>query len=470
MAKGQGRGIGSLTVWMILFVGLWLTSTVVLVILYTGQEELRNENARLAEDNQKLISRSERSSLTLFQQARKGGPTVVGLLEGARAATAQLATGVDTDDAAAVEVKLRDALRTIRTDNTVPESTRYADISFHDALTMLYEAFGGEHAVRIQAEQRVTQLEAEVATLAQANTQEKSGFEKRTREIGDQLADVEADRTRYRGERDTEVAQIEKAAEKQRKQHDTDLTEERQRSAALEGQVTQFQDRTRALQEKFAPLMVGPKQLVTARRPDGRILMAPPGDEVVYITLGRKDRLVLGLRFAVYSSGKSNPVDNIPADGRAKAQIRVVSIEDHSAECEIVDLRPNEVILEGDLIANPIYDRDRAMGFLVAGEFDLDHDGVLDVGGASAIEALITNWGGTVSAELDALTDFVVLGRAPRRPRSTTEAPSGPLAERTRRLQQAYDHYNSTVNSAKTLAVTVLTQERFLSFLGYAPG
>lgn len=470
MAKGQGRGIGSLTVWMILFVGLWLTSTVVLVILYTGQEELRGENARLAEDNQKLISQSERRSLALFQEARKGGPTVVGLLEGARSATAQLATGVDSDDAVAIGAKLDDALRTIRSDDTVPDSARYADIAYDDALTMLYAAFGSEHALRIQAEDRVTQLEAEVATLAQANTQEKSGFEKRAREIGDQLADVEADRSRYRGERDSEVARIEKAADELRKQHDADLTEERQRSASLEGQVAQFQQRTRALQEKFAPLMIGPKQLVTARRPDGHILMARPGDDVVYITLGRNDRLVLGLRFAVYSSEKGNSVDNIPPDGRAKAQIRVVSIEDNSAQCEIVDLDPNEVILEGDLIANPIYDRNRAMGFLVAGEFDLDHDGVSDVGGALAVEALITNWGGTVSAELNALTDFVVLGRAPRRPRTATDASSGPLAERRRRLQQAYDRYNSTVESAKTLAVTVLPQEVFLSFLGYAPG
>ena len=47
MAKGQQQGVNAITVWMIVFVALWLTSTVFLVILYTGQEELRTENLRV---------------------------------------------------------------------------------------------------------------------------------------------------------------------------------------------------------------------------------------------------------------------------------------------------------------------------------------------------------------------------------------------------------------------------------------
>ena len=58
MAKGQLQGVGSITVWMIIFVALWLTSTVFLVILYTGQEDLNNELARLRTANDRLISGS----------------------------------------------------------------------------------------------------------------------------------------------------------------------------------------------------------------------------------------------------------------------------------------------------------------------------------------------------------------------------------------------------------------------------
>jgi hypothetical protein len=207
--------------------------------------------------------------------------------------------------------------------------------------------------------------------------------------------------------------------------------------------------------------MIGPQELSTARQPDGRILTAVPGDEVVYIDLGRNDRLVLGIAFAVYSAD-----DGIPADGRAKARIEVVSIDEEAAECKIVGVAPNEIILEGDLIANPIYEPNRAVGFLVVGEFDLDHDGVLDADGAAAVESLIIEWGGTLSSEVTALTDFVVLGGAPRRPRPLPEgAPE--QAERHRMVLQVYDHYVKTAEAARTLAVPILTQEVFLNFLGY---
>jgi hypothetical protein len=143
-----------------------------------------------------------------------------------------------------------------------------------------------------------------------------------------------------------------------------------------------------------------------------------------------------------------------------------VSIDDQSAECRIVDVARNEVILEGDLIANPIYDSDRAVRFVVLGEFDLDHDGLPDPAGAPIIRSMVTEWGGTLSDELTALTDFVVLGGAPRRPRPVRDA-APEEAERVRAMQQLFDGYHETVRAARTLAIPVLTQEVFLNFLGY---
>jgi hypothetical protein len=465
MAKGQRQGVGSLTVPLIVFVALFCVSTVVSVIMYTGQEDLQNNNDRLTEDNKRMISSSERNSLKLFQDASASGPTVVGLLEGARAQTAFLATGEDGDDAAAIAVKLNDLLRVIQSDGGVEGGSRFANISYHEALTMLFESHSAEHALRVTAEERVAQLEAEVEQLVLANSQEKSGFEKRAKEIGDQLVDVEASRTQYRTERDAQVAQIETDSKEQRLLSDADLTEERQRSGRLEAEVALSQERTKSLQEKFADLLIGPEKLATARRPDGRIVTAVPGDNVVYINRGKGDRLVLGMRFAVYDAG-----EGIPPDGRAKAQIKVVTIDKNSAECEIMILAANQVILKDDLIANPIYERDRTVGFLVAGDFDLDHDGIPDRDGASTIASLISDWGGTISPELTAWTEFVVLGRAPRRPRVVSDTTSGPVAERARQMQQAYDKYQATLSSARSMSVPVLTQEVFLNFLGYARG
>lgn len=461
MVREKKRGVGSVTVWMIVFVALWLASTVVLVILYTGQEELRDENARLQEDNQRLISSSERNSVELFRRASKEGPTVVALLEGARSETARLATGDEAEDPAAIRAKLDEFLSTVRSDAIVPEFDRFEDVSFHEASTMLYKAFDARNAAQRQAEERVEQLEAEISRLSGAVVQASTDFDIRSNELRQQLEEVEQGRTRYRTERDEEVAKLEREFEERRALGDADLTEERQRVAALELRVERLKDRILVYQDRLGEVLIGPEELATARRPDGKILTAYPGDEVVYINLGRKQKVLRGLTFAVYSTR-----GGIPSDGRAKAQIEVVSMDEQSAECRIVEMARNAVIMEGDLIANPIYDSDRAVRFVVLGEFDLDHDGLPDPAGAPTIRSMVTEWGGTLSEELTALTDFVVLGAAPRRPRPVRDA-APEEAERARAMQQLFDGYHETVRAARTLSIPVLTQEVFLNFLGY---
>ncbi len=78
---------------LIAFVFLWLVSTVLLVVLYLDQAAMEDKDAQLQRDIRTLRSTSEKQELQeYFGQARDRGPTVVGLLEDARAATAELAT------------------------------------------------------------------------------------------------------------------------------------------------------------------------------------------------------------------------------------------------------------------------------------------------------------------------------------------------------------------------------------------
>lgn len=466
MARGQQQGVSSLTVWMILFVALWLTSTVLLVILYTGQEELRTENARLTEDNLRLIKPAERNAVTLFQQARKEGPTVVGLLESARAETARLATGVEGDHPPAVRSKLQEMLGTIRSDRIVPESQTYQEVSYHEALTMLYEAFAAEHKLQREAQDRIAELTADVDRLNRSVSDQQSQLQERVQELRDQLAAAEADHSRYRKERDQEVAELKKNLEQQQKACDADLTDERQHTAALQGKVEEFQQRLGTLLDRFGPFMMAPEEREVARRADGRILRAMPGDPLVYINRGRKDRLVRGMRFAVYS-----PDEAIPADGQAKAQIEVVSMEDRWSECRVMSVAPRAVITEGDLVANPVYDPDRRISFVVLGGFDLDHDGAVDSDGAAVIESMISDWGGTVSKQVTALTDFVIAGLTPPRPSEKSPASSSlsssGIPAATGSTLQAYDLYERTIETARTLGIPILPQEVFLNFLGY---
>lgn len=463
MAKGQPQGVNAVTVWMIIFAFLWLTSTVFLVILYTGQEELHGENNRLQAANRRLISPSEEKSLDLVKDARESGPTVVGLLEEARSRTATLATGEAANSAAEIRTKRDQLLRLIRTEGIVSKPDVFDGVSYHDALTRLYESYKAEHDMRQTAEDRAAQLEAQVTQYIEAGANQKNNFDKQAKDTAQQLAQIEADRNDYRTKRDKDVEELKREFDDGRRRNDADLTKERQQRAAAEKRVVDLQKRIAAQQDKLGALLIGPEKLSTARQPDGKVLTAVAGDEVVYISLGRQHGLTLGLRFAVYSARTG-----IPEDGRSKAQIEVVSISDSSAECRIVHVAGNEVILEGDLIANPVFDPNRPLNFVVLGEFDLNHDGLPDRDGAATLESLIADWGGTLSTELTPLTDFVVLGAAPRRPKAVGEGAEQSSPSGARQVnEQFWLLYHERLDTAKTMAVPILTQDVFLNFLGY---
>lgn len=459
MAKGQQSGVNTVTIGMIVFAALWLTATVALVILYTGQEDLKNERDRVALHNSKLITDNEERSLELAKAAREGGPTVVGLIEEARSRTAELASGTAGDSVAAIKAKRDALLASIRADGVV-DGDSVDGRSYHDILTTVYTACKKEADLRKAAESRAAQLEADMTKLVEADAARKNEFDQHTKETADKLARCESERDGFRDTSGKSVRDMESEIEELKRRNTTEVSNERRLRLDAEQRLAELQERFSAQQEKLGGLMIGPEELSTARKADGRILTAVPGDKVVYIDRGAKDTLTLGLQFAVYSAHTG-----IPADGRGKAQIEVVSIFPTSAECRIVWRAPTAVILEGDLIANPIYDPARPPTFLVLGEFDLDRDGNLDRNGAQTVEALIKSWGGKVSEDLSPLTDFVVLGAPPKKPRATTDET---VSIGTSTGENAWEKYNTVAEAARTMSVPVMTQNVFLSFLGYA--
>ena len=462
MARVQQQGISGITIGMIVFVVLWAVSTVLLVMLYTGQEDLvqQADDARLAKE--RAISANEERSIELVKQASERGPTAVGLIEQARRETAELATGDAEDLPGTVREKRDGLLEQIRTSGVLSARSRLGDNSLFELVETVFADCRAKHELLTDAEQRVQQLDAEVEDLTRRVETQKAELEKQAEKVAGRIEEVEANRDAFRTSRDEQIAQLKSQFDERNAQADAELTRERQRRAALEEQYADLQQRFGQLQQKLGLSQIAPEPLSTARVPDGRILTAVPGDPVVYINLGRRDRLTLGLEFAVY-----NADTGIPEDGRAKARIEVISIAPNSAECRIVEVLGNEVILEDDLVANPVYDPNRPLSFMVLGQFDVDRDGSPDPGGPRRIQALVTDWGGNLVDELTAQTDFLVLGAAPPRPRLAGDL-SPEEQDINARVQARYDKYQETVEAANSLGVPVLTQDVFLQFLGYS--
>ena len=117
------------------------------------------------------------------------------------------------------------------------------------------------------------------------------------------------------------------------------------------------------------------------------------------------------------------------------------------------------------MIANPVYDPTRPLEFVVIGEFDVNRDGIPDRGGKATIESLIKDWGGRVSEEVSAGTDFVVVGKAPRLPRPGIGAsPDQQDVQQAR--QREWDAYQAVRSEAEALSLPILTYDVFMNFLG----
>ncbi len=460
-ARGATQpGFSAAHIWMISFAVLWLIATGLLVWVYTDQEKVVTENDDLRRENSKLISPNEKT-LPYYGKGQPGVASVVGLLEQDRARTAELATGQPDNTPAAIKSELDALVDRIRSEKHVSDPGGFTNVSALEALRLLDSECTKLHTRCTDAENQVRELTDQVKSMADAlatiHKENQAQSDAGARKLDEKLREWEQSQEAHR----RQIASFQKDLEDFRQQASRNIDELKIKRDSFEKDLTDIQQKYSDLRKKLGELQITPVPLQTLRQPDGVVLTAKPGEDVVYINLGQDAQLTLGLQFAVYS-----PDTGIPADGQSKARVEVVSIYERTAACKIVEKSPNELILEGDLIANPIYDRSRPLTFLVLGEFDLNHDDRVDPDGAAKIKALIENWGGRTTDTVSSRLDFVVVGSPPREPRVFGEA-TAEAVERNREITRQFEEYTRQLETANSLSIPVLPPPVFLRFLGY---
>ncbi|MCH7702963.1 MAG: hypothetical protein IID37_14870 [Planctomycetes bacterium] len=443
------------------FVVLWLVSTVLLVVLFLDQDEMENKDAQLQRDIRTLVSSSEKQELQdYFGRASSRGPTVVGLLEEARAATAELATGNAADNPEVVRTKVAEALGRVVDDGLVAAPEAFAAVDLVAAFSQMYDAFRTERSARESAEEQLSDLARERDELAFTAQALQADFDDQVVSLREEFNSETRSHEQYRTDRDASFARADERIVEFRQQAAKQSQDFRAERAGLMHTIDELQTRYAACRDELGHLQISPQQLVTARSGDAVVLTAAAGDDVIYIDLGKDDRIVLGMQFAIYSADTG-----IPASGRAKAQVEVVTIYDHASACRVTGRRPGTWVTPGDIAANPVYDRERTLRFVVVGDFDSNGDGRADSQGARQVEAIITQWGGEVLAELSPLVDFIVIGQRPILPYEVRD-PSPEQEARNRSTRQRVEAYRKTVEDAQAFSVPVLTQSVLARFLG----
>jgi len=230
----------------------------------------------------------------------------------------------------------------------------------------------------------------------------------------------------------------------------------------------------------------GGKTDVAVGEPDGKVLSVNNASGEVYINLGAKDRMKPGMPFTAYDprTGVRFATD---AEALGNGSLEVIEVGPDTSICRITRTSSNRAIQANDLISNLVYhnDKTRQFRFTVFGDFDLDGDGVATAGERDRLITLIKAWGGQVDDDVTAQTDFLVLGTPPKGAMTSTDdtaapasapatdpaasAPasgsvSGSVGEARNKDQQRYEDLEI---AAKTLAIPVLNQNRFLAMVGY---
>lgn len=162
-----------------------------------------------------------------------------------------------------------------------------------------------------------------------------------------------------------------------------------QDSSTLATRRSQLDARIRELLELYL-------QWVTTLEPDGKVIKTNHDSNVVMIDIGAGDRVFDGLRFEVFQY--------IQGEYVVKGMVEVIETRAQMAIARIVaELEPDDQpIAKNDLIANPVFHRERPRVFFLAGEFKLYNK--------EDLEYFIELTGGAVRQDLAPGVDFLVAG------------------------------------------------------------
>jgi hypothetical protein len=413
----QRGGSNATTIGMVVSILVAVLLLGALIWLITQQEQLRT-NADLATAAKKRLATGgdEAKAKQMFPDSGGRDKTLIGEMNKGIALVSGGMTGNENDSPAAARGKLEAALERIRTESKVPDPEKITSAFGAVAvIESLHQLYADEKAAREKADADLAKASGDLDAARASN-------EELQKKIGDDLAKMRAKVEELQtaksefenlksGETQALASQIgakQDALDAMRREQ----VDMRRKLISELGQRERLLDEQReALSNLRGPGPAAAQELAIARKGVGRVLRALPGDSLVHIDLGKEDNVTLGLTFSVYSED-----ERVPADGRGKANIEVVSVGQRTAECRVTARpSPDDPILEGDIIGNIVLsrDRDKKQRFCIVGQFDVDFDGNVDAMGNEAIAALVRRFGGEVVHRVDPTTDYVVVGQEP---------------------------------------------------------
>ena len=193
---------------------------------------------------------------------------------------------------------------------------------------------------------------------------------------------------------------------------------------------------------------------------DGLIIRVNKATKEAYINLTKKDPVVPGITFRIYSP-KSTAKPGTTEDDLGSGSLEVVEVGDKSTLCRITRTTPGHEIKADDLLSNLIFHTNLIHKFhlVLVGDFDLDGEGVATPAERDKVAALVVKWGGQVDEQVTPQTDCILAWVRTRHLCRSPESESKILTDK----RDSQDRYDNTIVDAKRLALPVFSLNRFLA-------
>jgi hypothetical protein len=405
-------------------------------------------------DNVEIIKGDERNRddiRNLVGDAKHGGQSLVAYLMDMQGNSMALASGNKRDKATDLATKMKakgidegtNLLAAVDARNTQIENLKNQLNQAEDARKKAMADLGAEvdrmAGVEKSHQQTVDSLTAQVKTLKD----EVDGYRSGTDAYKKQL---DAQRERLL----TEAAEKLKAAQDQ-------LAKASEDNLILQGQLAALR------RQRSQDIYKGDDE---ASLVDGTIIGVNSGERQAFISIGQKQKVVLGMTFSVYADKNAIRPDKDGNYPRGKAYLEVINVGDTSSTCRILSEVKGNPIVKGDVIANPVFDPNKSYKFVVFGNFDTNRDGVATAQEREDVVAMINAWGGKVADDLTGDVDFLVLGERPVVPaRPPSDAPLEIVQEFIRR-QRDVERYDDLNKRATATSIPILTENRLYTLIG----
>lgn len=451
----RGGGLTGLHYALFAFVFVAMAAFIAFVVMLTrvGDAEKR------ASDSERRLTQYGSPPSYYADEANARGGNVFSVLDQDRQRLSKLVTG--NPEAIGIAV-VNEVQAFVRRANVTHAGLLNTEEPLLANMGRLEKALSEEKSKSGVLAEELALAQDEIKTLSDGNKAARDEYEKQVAALSQRVEQLESQTRQSMTQRDQQLADLQANLEAatqdlnktkqdtQREIRDKDLTIARQNNM-----IETLTKELRTLKKSG----FDPEAILT--KADGRIIRAIPGSDIVYVNVGSRDRIKIGMGFAVYSQTRE-----ATRSIEGKASIEVVALMDDTAECRVLRSVPGQPIIEGDIIVNIAFERDRLPKFLVVGEYDLDYDGLPDFDGVDKVKALVRRWGGQIVDKLDETTDFVIIGRAPAVP-SASELDTAVTRELASDKARELAQFRDLIVGAQARYIPVINQNQFLYLIGY---